>query len=135
MRMRETFFRGPELRRERRSMPAATYNLTRILLARTKDAFVFVPIRSMQVLAIVEAREFNFVHSETRRTVDLSWQDFAPAARTALDDPVPYDVVYHAEDAARTMLRLQGEFLKALKVLVARSAPVAPAGVIDIRRR
>lgn len=135
MRMRETFFRGPELRRERRSMPAATYNLTRILLARTRDAFVFVPIRSMQVLAIVEAREFNFLHSETRRTIDLSWQGFAPAARTALDDPVPYDAVYHAEDAARTMLRLQGEFLRALETLAERSAPVETGGVIEIRRR
>ena len=135
MRKRETFFRGPELRRERRSMPAATYNLTRILLARTKDAFVFVPIRSMQVLAIVEAREFNFVHSETRSTIDLSWQDFAPAARTALDDPVPYDAVYHADDAARTMLRLQGEFLRALEMLAERSAPLGTGGVIEIRRR
>jgi len=135
MRMRETFFRGQELAREPRSMPAATYNLTRILLARTKDAFVFVPIRSMQVLAIVEAREFNFVHSETRRTIDLSWQDFAPAARTALDDPVPYDAVYHAEDAARTMLRLQAEFLRALEMLAERSSPVGTGRVIEIRRR
>ena len=135
MRMRETFFRGPELARERRSMPAATYNLTRILLVRTKDAFVFVPIRSMQILAIVEAREFNFVHSETRRTIEISWQNLAPATRSALDDPVPYDAVYHADDAARTMLRLQGEFLRALETLAERSSPVETGGVIEIRRR
>jgi hypothetical protein len=135
MRMRETFFRGPELGREPRSMPAATYNLTRILLARTKDAFVFVPIRSMQVLAIVEAREFNFVHSETRHTIEISWQNLAPGTRSALDEPVPYDAVYHAEDAARAMLRLQAEFLRALEALAERSAPVETGGVIEIRRR
>jgi hypothetical protein len=135
MRTPESFHRGPELRRERRGMPAATYNLTRILLARASDRFVFVPVRSMQVLAIVEPQEFNFVHSETRRTIDISWQDFAPGVRAALDEPVPYDAVYHTEHAAPAMLRLQGEFLRALEILAARSAPAGPGGVIDIRRR
>jgi hypothetical protein len=135
MRRRETFFRGPELGRERRSMPAATYNLSRILLARTTDPFVFVPIRSMQILAIVEPREFNFVHSETRPAIDISWQDFAPRGRASLDDPVPYDSVYHSADAASTMLRLQGEFLRAMEALAVRSAPEATGTVIEIRRR
>jgi len=135
MRVRETFYRGNELARERRAMPARTYNLTRILLTRTRDAFVFVPIRSMQYLAIVESAEFNFLHSEERPDIELSWQNFAPAERSGLDDPVAYDAVYYCAHAAVTMRRLQGEFLRALEQMAARSAPAQSGAVLELKRR
>lgn len=135
MRVRETFYRGNELARERRAMPARTYNLTRILLTRTRDAFVFVPIRSMQYLAIVESAEFNFLHSEERPDIELSWQNFAPAERSGLDDPVAYDAVYYRAHAAVTMRRLQGEFLRALEQMAARSAPAQSGAVLELKRR
>ena len=135
MRVRETFYRGDELCRQRRAMPAQTYNLSRILLSRTRDGFVFVPVRSMQYLAILEAAEFNFVHSESRREIDISWQNFAAGGRSALEEPVPYDAVYCREDAALTMQRLQGEFLRALELAVKRSAPVNSGVVLELRRR
>jgi hypothetical protein len=135
MRVRETFYRGNELARERRAMPARTYNLTRILLTRTGDAFVFVPIRSMQYLAIVESAEFNFLHSEERPDIELSWQNFAPAERSGLDDPVAYDAVYYRAHAAVTMRRLQGEFLRALEQMAARSAPAQSGAVWELKRR
>jgi hypothetical protein len=134
-RTRETFFRGQELARSRRSMPARTYNLSRILLGRSPDAFVFVPIRSMQVLAIVEACEFNFVHREARREIELSWLDFAPGERSGLDEPVPFDAVFYAPEAAATMLRLQGEFLKALELMEARSVPSGTGAVLELKPR
>lgn len=133
--MRETFYRGQEIARTRRSMPARTYNLSRILLARSPDAFVFVPIRSMQYLAIVEAGEFNFLHREARREIELSWQNFAPGERSGLDQPVPFDVVFYAPDAASTMLRLQGEFLKAMELMEARSAPAGTGAVLELKPR
>jgi hypothetical protein len=133
--MRETFYRGPEMARSRRSMPARTYNLSRILLARSPDRFVFVPIRSMQYLAIVEAGEFNFVHREARREIELAWQAFAPGERTGLDEPVPFDAVFYGPEAAATMLRLQGEFLKALEALEARSAPSGTGAVLELKPR
>lgn len=114
MRVRETFYRGKELARVRRTMPAQTYNLTRLLLARSRDAFVFVPIRSMQYLGIIEAGELNFVHSEARREIDISWQSLAAGERSALDQPVPYEAVYYTDEAPVTMQRLQGELLRAL---------------------
>lgn len=135
MRVRETFHRGPELARERRAMPARTYNLTRILLARTGDAFVFVPIRSMQYLAIVESGEFNFLHSEARPDIEISWQNFTPGERAALDDPVAYEAVYYGAHAEVTMRQLQGEFLRALEQISARSAPAGRAKVLDLKRR
>jgi hypothetical protein len=133
--MRETFYRGPELARTRRSMPARTYNLSRILLARSADAFVFVPIRSMQYLAIVEAGEFNFVHREARREIEVAWQDFAPGERSGLDQPVPFDAVFYGPDAASTMLRLQGEFLKAMDLMAARTAPTGTGTVLELKLR
>ena len=135
MRMRETFSRGPELSRIRRSMPARTYNLSRILLFRSPDPFVFVPVRSMQCLAILEAAEFNFVHREARREIELSWQNFAPGERGGLDQPVAFDAVLHSPDAAAALLRLQGEFPKAMELLAARTAPQGAGAVLEMKRR
>jgi hypothetical protein len=132
---RETFYRGDELQRSRRTMPARTYNLTRILLSRQADRAVFVPIRSMQYLAIVEAAEFNFVHSEARREIDICWQHFSPRERAALDDPVGYDAVYFSRAADDTMRRLQGEFARALELMASRSVPAGGSAVIELKRR
>lgn len=135
MRVRETFYRGADLLREPRSMPAQTYNLSRILLARSRDPFIFVPIRSMQYLAIVEANEFNFLHAEARPNIEISWQDFASGGRASLEDPVPYTAVYYAAGAAATMLRLQSEFLRSMQLAAARSAPAATGVVLELKRR
>jgi hypothetical protein len=135
MRVHESFYRGEELGRVRRSMPAQTYNMARLLVSRAHEAFVFVPIRSMQYLAIIEADEFNFVHSETRRQIDISWQSFGVAERTALDQPVSYDFAYYSDQAPITMQRLQGELLSALKLLAARTAPANTGAVLQLRRR
>lgn len=135
MRQRETFFRGEELQRVRRTMPARTYNLTRILLARHAGQAVFVPIRSMQYLAIVEAAEFNFVHAEARREIEIAWQHFAARGRAGLADPVGYDAVYFGPEAENTMLRLQGEFARALELMASRFLPGGGGAVIELRRR
>jgi hypothetical protein len=135
MRVRETFYRGAELVRMPSAMPARTYNLTRILLARSRDSFVFVPIRSMQYLAIVEANEFNFLHAEARPNIEISWQDFASSGRASLEDPVPYTAVHHAAGAAVTMVRLQAEFLRAMQLAAARSAPADTGVVLELKRR
>jgi hypothetical protein len=135
MRQRETFYRGEELQRACRTMPARTYNLTRILLSRQAEPAVFVPIRSMQYLAVVETAEFNFVHSEARRRIEISWQHFRPWERTGLDDPVAYEAVYFSPGAGATMLRLQGEFARALELMVSRYVPAGGSAVIELKRR
>jgi hypothetical protein len=135
MRVRETFYRGEESARRRSAMPARTYNLTRILLSRTGDGFVFIPIRAMQTLAIVEPAEFNFVHSENRPEIQISWQNFAAGERSSLDQPVPYDIVYYTADAPAAMQRLQGEFGRALELMASRCAPADTGVVLELRRR
>ncbi len=127
----ETFYRPPELSREARMLPAATYNLAHVVTAR--GGSVFVPIRSMQYLAVLDAAEFIFVHREGRRLIEIAWQDFAPQRRVALDDPVAYAAVYYHPCAAATMRRLQPEFHRALVEFGRKRASVPPARVIKLR--
>ncbi len=131
--MEETFYRDEALGREARTLPAQTYNLTRVLLAQSGRDCLFVPIRSMQYLAVIDHEEIIFVHREGRRMIELAWQKLDPHGRTCLDDPVPYEVVYYLPEGPETMKRLQGEFLKALQQLAARRRFDGPARVIKLR--
>ena len=111
----ETFYRPPELSREPRTLPAETYNLVRVLLKRVTTGCLFVPLRSMQFLAVLDAEEIIFVDREGRRMIELAWQHFAPQVRRALDEPVSYEAVYYSPAGAEVMRRAQGEFHKALR--------------------
>jgi hypothetical protein len=131
----ETFFRLPELAREPRTLPADTYNLAHLLLARARHDCVFVPIRSMQYLAVIDAEEFIFVDREGRRLIDIAWREFKPQTRTSLADPVPYQAVYYSDTGRQTMPRLQGEFRKALAECRNHGdVPLATAPVVKIDR-
>ena len=119
---------------EPRQLPAATYNLTRALLSRSRGA-VFVPIRSMQFLAVVDAEEIVFVDHLHKHLAVLAWREFDPRSRNALDAAVPYRAVYYREDGGALMPRLQGEFAKALAALAGKSAPGGPGQVLPFARR
>ncbi|CAL1240477.1 hypothetical protein [Candidatus Methylocalor cossyra] len=131
MRTRESFYRSRELRRESRMLPAETYNLARILCHHAGGA-VFVPIRSMQYLAVLDAEEFIFVDGAALRSeIVIAWQKFRRQDRDALDQPVAYETVYYSLEALALMQRLQSEFHKALlkareKIRIAPSATVIP---------
>ncbi len=128
----ETFYRPAELAREARTLPADTYNLALLLLKRASQGCLFVPIRTMQYLAVLDAEEFIFVDREARRMIEIAWHAFKPQARAALTDPVHYEAVYYAPQARTTMQRLQGEFRKALEELRTRAAVSATARVLKI---
>ena len=127
--MEERFYREAEIARLPGLLPAATYNLAHTLLARA-GACQFVPIRSMQYMAVLDAEEFIFVDSQNKAWVELAWQRFRPQARDALGAPVPFDVGPCLPPAAETMLRLPGEFHQALQVLADRQKPATPATVL-----
>ena len=131
----ESFERGPELARAASALPAATYNLSRILLAASQTGCVFVPMRGMQYLAVVDAEEIIFVDSQFKRWVEVAWRRFQPQARAALDAPVAYQAVYYTPDGAVTQHRLQGEFHAALALLATRRQPGAPARVLPMPPR
>lgn len=127
--MKIELHRGPELAREPRRLPASVYNLAHTLLARGGDA-VFVPIRSMQVLAIIDRDEIVFVDSRCKHLVETAWQHFQPRNRTALDEAVDFEVVHYGRDSAAAMMRLQGEFAAALQALSAKAVVGGGADVV-----
>lgn len=132
--MEERFYREQEIARLPAFLPAATYNLAHTLLTRAGQC-LFVPIRNLQYMAVLDAEEFIFVDSQNKAWVELAWQRFRPQARSALDTPVPFEVVHYLPQAADTMKRLPAEFQQALQLLAERQKPDVPASVLDLQAR
>ena len=78
-----------------------------VLFRRVATDCLFVPIRNMQYLAVVDEDEVIFSDGAGDRSIEMAWQNFRPQARSALTDSVPYEAVYYATGAPRTMIRLQ----------------------------
>jgi len=123
----ETFYRREATGSEARTLPAETYNLAHTLLSRAPHGCLFVPIRSMQYLAVLDPQEFIFVDREGGRFIEVAWRRFRPQERASLDEPVSYEAVYYSPRAAVPMTRLQCEFPKALRDLESRQV-ASPAG-------
>ncbi len=124
----ETFFRPNEIRSRQISIPAALYNRCRLFLSRCQYEHIFVPIRSMQYLAVIDEEEIIFVDSqayavsgdEGGRMILLAWR-FRPDLRPdALNEPVPVDLVNYHPDLDEIQRRLVGEFDRSLDILEAR---------------
>ena len=130
----ETFYRPAEIAREARTLPAGVYNLAHTLLARTSGGCLFVPIRAMQFLAVIDRDEIIFVDREGRRLIEVAWQRFRPGVRHALDEPVGYETVYYSDRSREIMKRLQAEFSKALRDLQDRTTPSASARILPLHR-
>lgn len=128
----ESFERGQPLSRVDSALPAATYNLTRILLATSADDCVFVPLRGMQYLAVVDREEIIFVDSQYKRWVEVAWRRFRPQAREALDAPVAYEAVFYTPEGADTQRRIQSEFHKALALLDSRRPVAGSARILPL---
>jgi hypothetical protein len=103
-----------ELFSEERQLPAPTYNLARVLLGKNQLNPVFIPIRSMQYLAIVDDREIAFVDSNFKHLVAIAWTDFQSNSRSSLQEPVQYIARYYRDDSNAIMAQLQSEFPAAL---------------------
>ena len=131
--MEESFYRDEEIGREASSLPASTYNLAHTLLKQCGQTCLFVPIRSMQYMAVIDHEEIIFVDREGARMIELAWQHFNPHARAALDEPVPYEAVYYMEKGRETMKRLTVEFYKALSQLASRRSFSGPAKVLKLQ--
>jgi hypothetical protein len=121
----EVFFLPEPIRRESTQIPAALYNRCRLLLSRCAEPHVFVPIRSMQYLGVIDAEEVIFVDSQAYavrggvggRMIMLSWRFIAAGSRDSLHEPVPIEVLCHHPRAMELRTRLRGEFDKALALL------------------
>jgi hypothetical protein len=129
--MEERFYREEEIARLPAFLPAATYNLAHTLLTHAGNC-LFVPIRSLQYMAVLDAEEFIFVDSQNKAWIELAWQNFRPQARASLDERVPFEIVHYLPQAAETMKRLPSEFHQALLLLAERQKPDSPATVLAL---
>ena len=129
----ETFYRPAEHGRETRTLPADVYNLARSLLRGSRHNCLFVPIRSMQYLAVLDHEEFIFVDREGARMIEIAWRNFRPQAREGLNEPVVYEATYYAATASQTMRRLQGEFFQSLRALGRSTELAVPGRVIKLQ--
>lgn len=128
--MEITCYRDQELACETRHLPAATYNLALTLLARSTTGNLFVPIRAMQYLAILDAEEWVFLDGERKCWIDIAWRNFQPQTRTSLEDPVQYEAVFYQASAHDLMSRLQAELPRALQDLAKKARVEGPACVL-----
>lgn len=127
-------YRDTELLREPRQLPAKIYNTAHLLLEHSREGVVFVPIRAMQYLAVIDREEIIFLIGEHKNRVEIAWQNFHPQRRETLTGPVPYDAVYYKPNTNETMQRLHAEFLPALQALSARGARSSDARIIKLER-
>ena len=120
----ETFFRPDESGRVQVTIPAPLYNLCRLLLSRCPTQNVFVPIRSMQHLAVIDREEIIFVDSlgyavhdgQGGRLIVQSWIMDMGAGQDSLSEPVPVEQVFYTGDGEELQRRLMSEFPPALKL-------------------
>lgn len=111
----ETFFRNEPIEVRELTLPARTYNLAHVALQRSGRDCVFIPIRNMLMMAVIDAEEIIFVDIEAKHLVEVAWTRFRPQVRESLDAPVPYRLEIYLEKGRESAQRLQGEFSKALE--------------------
>jgi hypothetical protein len=121
----ETFFRPDEVGRESTSVPSDIYNITHTMLSRSENDCVFVPIRSLQYLAVLTADEIVFVDSMAYvvneghggRIIMIAWQFNHGHERDSLESPMACDVVYYHVKSYQVQQRLVVDFLAAIKLM------------------
>ena len=121
----ETFFLPREVERLEWSLPANIYNLYRSLLIRNNNRHLFVPIRNMQFMALLDQYEILFIDSQSYavskstggRMILIAWRFTASLQRDSLHHPVPCELVFYEQKNDTTQLRLISEFRQAMELL------------------
>lgn len=127
--------RHRELARAPRELPAALYNQARALLARSPHGSLFIPIRPLQYLAVVETEEILFVAVQHDDRVEVVWELPPARERTDLEAPLLcQEVVLHADGLVQRE-RLAAEFHLALREEAWRQRPDAPGRVLAFKPR
>ena len=124
----ETFFRPDQLAVERLTIPATLYNACRLTLSRCRNVHAFVPVRSMQIMAVIGREEVIFVDSQDYAVQDgeggklicLAWEFRHQKGRDNLTEPAPIELLYYREDARQLHNRLVGEFAQTLDLMLER---------------
>ena len=137
--MELTLYREDPILRETRHLPADVYNLAHLLLARAIQSggkpCVFVPIRSMQYLAVIDPEEIVFVDREQPSQVQIAWQTFHRQERNALDEPIEFSAAFYTAGSLQLMARLMSEFPKAMQATAGKEHIAEPAAVLPFPGR
>lgn len=126
----ETFFLPREVDRKPWLMPAEAYNLYHSLYARKHVGHVFVPIRTMQFMAVLDKNEIVFVdgqsytvaknsngESEGGRLILISWKFPLSHDRDSLDEAMPCEVIFYDKKNSDLQLRLILAFREAMELM------------------
>lgn len=121
----QSFFTPDEFCCLQEPLLSSTYNLAHLLLNRCQAEHLFVPVRSMQYLAIVEANTFWFVDSlayavrrnEGGRMITVSWHPVNTAKRESMEQHIDCRVMYYDRDMSDVQNRLRREFYQAMLLL------------------
>ncbi|MDH5393491.1 MAG: hypothetical protein OEY11_09925 [Gammaproteobacteria bacterium] len=138
----QSFFTPDEFSCQTFRLLSKTYNLAHVLLHRSQSDHLFVPIRSLQYLAIIEKNTFWFVDSlayavrgdEGGRLIRLSWHPLLkPEQRDDLTQPLDCRLVFYGNDMKDIQTRLNSEFYQAMLQIDQRYKDSLPAsGKISI---
>ena len=119
----QSFFTPDEFSCQESRLLSQTYNLAHVLLNRSKSNHVFVPIRSMQYLVIIEKESFWFVDSlayavrgdEGGRLITVSWHPVISAnEREGLTQNMDCHVIFYGKDMSEIQRRLSSEFYQSM---------------------
>lgn len=133
--MELTLYREDPILRETRHLPADVYNLAHLLLAHSGRPCVFVPIRSMQYLAVIDQEEIVFVDRELPSQVQIAWQAFHRQERNALDERIEFEAAFYTRESLEIMPRLMSEFPRAMQGVAGKERIEAPAAVLPFPDR
>lgn len=119
----QSFFTPDEFSCQQTRLLSNTYNLAHILLNRCQSDHLFIPIRSLQYVAIIENNAFWFVDSlayATRgndggRLIRISWHPLIDASqRESLIENMDCRVIFYGDDMLDIQNRLNREFYQAM---------------------
>ena len=119
----QSFFTPDEFSRHESRLLSQTYNLAHVLLNRSESNHLFIPIRSLQYLAIIEKNTFWFVDSlayavrgdEGGRLIRVSWHPLITAhERDGLTQNMDCRVIFYGEDMSEIQTRLNSEFYQSM---------------------
>jgi len=119
----QSFFTPDEFFYQTTRLPSQTYNLAHTLLKRSQSSHLFIPIRSLQYLAIIEMNTFWFVDSlayatrgdEGGRLIRVSWSPLVTASqREGLSQHMDCRTIFYGGDMQEIQKRLNGEFYQAM---------------------
>lgn len=139
---KQIFFTPDEFFYEQTRLLSQTYNLAHTLLTRSQSDHLFIPIRSLQYLAIIEANVFWFVDSlayatrgdEGGRLIRISWHPLIHAnQRESLTQHMDCRVVFYGGDMHDVQTRLNNEFYQAMLQIDQRHRETLnPSGKISV---